>query len=81
MRDYFEHGLATYPALHFQPIAALAGVQSIALHYHSVEDRQAIEVMELDPRRQVRRVTVHYTAPAARGPAVSVATTHATDKS
>jgi SnoaL-like domain len=81
LRDYFDRALASYPALHFQPIAALAGVRSIALHYHSVEDRQAIEVMELEARGQVRRVAVHYTAPAAPSPAGSVASTHATDKS
>lgn len=62
LREYFERGLASYPALRFQPIAALAGVGSIALHYHAVEAREAIEVMELDARRQVRRATVHYTA-------------------
>lgn len=61
LRAYFERGLATYPALHFQPIAALGGVRSIALHYRAVEDREAIEVMELDARGQVRRAAVHYT--------------------
>jgi SnoaL-like domain len=63
LRSYFERGLATYPALHFEPIAALGGVGSIALHYRAVEDRQAIEVMELDAHGQVRRAAVHYTAP------------------
>jgi hypothetical protein len=62
LRAYFERGLATYPALHFQPIAALAGVGSIALHYRAVEGREAIEVMELDAGGQVRRAAVHYTA-------------------
>jgi hypothetical protein len=61
LRDYFERGLASYPALHFQPIAALGGIGSIALHYRSIEDRQAIEVMELDACGQVRRATAHYT--------------------
>jgi hypothetical protein len=60
LRDYFERGLSTYPGLHFQPIAALGGIGSVALHYRSVEDRQAIEVMELDARGQVRRATAHY---------------------
>ena len=59
---YFERGLATYPALHFQPIAALGGVGSIALHYRAVEDREAIEVMELDAHGRVHGATVHYTA-------------------
>jgi hypothetical protein len=60
LRDYFELGLATYPELHFQPISALGGIGSIALHYRSVEDRTAIEVMELDTRGQVRRAAAHY---------------------
>jgi len=69
LRDYFELGLASYPELHFQPIAALGGIGSIALHYRSVEDRQAIEVMELDARGQVRRATAHYGAtPSADAP-------------
>ncbi len=69
LRAYFERGLASYPALHFQPIAALGGIGSIALHYRAVEDREAIEVMELDARGQVRRAAVHYgTAPGNGAP-------------
>jgi hypothetical protein len=60
LRDYFEFGLASYPELHFRPIAALSGIGSIAMHYRSVEDRLAIEVMELDARGQVRRAAAHY---------------------
>jgi hypothetical protein len=60
LREYFARGLATYPALHFRPIAALGGIGSIALHYRSVEDRTAIEVMDLDARRQIRRAAAHY---------------------
>ena len=60
LRDYFELALASYPELHFGPIAALGGIGSIALHYRSVEDRLAIEVMELDVRGQVRRAAAHY---------------------
>jgi hypothetical protein len=67
LRAYFERGLANYPALHFQPIAALAGVGSIALHYRAVEGRQAIEVMEFDSRGQVRRAAVHYTPAPSHG--------------
>jgi hypothetical protein len=62
LRDYFELGLASYPELHFQPIAALGGIGSIALHYRSVEDRLAIEVMELDARGHVRRAAACYGA-------------------
>jgi len=67
LREYFERGLVSYPALHFQPIAALGGVGSIALHYHAVEDRQAIEVMELDAHGRVYRTAVHYTFAASNG--------------
>jgi hypothetical protein len=43
--------------------AALGGIDSIALHYHSVEDRPAIEVMEFDTRGQVCRAAAHCGAP------------------
>ena len=66
LRDYFELGLASYPDLHFQPIAALGGIGSIALHYRSVEDRQAIEVMQFDARGLVRRSAAYYGAPSGR---------------
>ncbi len=62
LREYFELGLTSYPELHFQTIAALGGIGSIALHYRSVEDRLAIEVMELDTRGQVCRAAAHYGA-------------------
>lgn len=69
LRAYFERGLAAYPALHFQPIAALGGIGSIALHYRSVENRAAIEVMELDAGGHVRRAAAHYAAtPSTDGP-------------
>jgi hypothetical protein len=79
LRAYFERGLASYPALHFQPIAALGGVGSIALHYRAVENREAIEIMEIDARGRVRRAAVHYTAApnklgTSADPAVSSAT-------
>jgi hypothetical protein len=67
LRDYFELGLASYPELHFQPIAALGGVGSIALHYRSVEDRLAVEVMELDAHGQVCRAAAHYGAAPGTG--------------
>jgi uncharacterized protein (TIGR02246 family) len=64
LRRYFVRALANYPDLHFEPIAAVPGVDSVALHYRSVGGREAIEVMELDERGRVHRVNVHYT-PAA----------------
>jgi hypothetical protein len=60
LRRYFARALDTYPDLRFQPIATLPGVESVALHYRSVGRREAIEVMEIDVRRRVYRVTAHY---------------------
>ena len=64
LRRYFVRALSNYPDLRFEPIAVVPGVDSVALHYRSVGGREAIEVMELDEERRVRRVNVHYTAPA-----------------
>ena len=64
LRAYFERGLRPFRSCTFEPIAALAGIGSIALHYRSVEGREAIEVMELDPGHRVHRVTAHYGPPA-----------------
>jgi hypothetical protein len=66
LREYFGRALQAFPQLHFEPFGALAGVDSVALHYRSVEGREAIEVMELDPDHQVRRATAHYGPPAAQ---------------
>jgi ketosteroid isomerase-like protein len=64
LRRYFQSGLRAFPELHFEPIAAYAGVDSIALHYRSVAGRDAIEVVELDQHGRVHRSTAHY-APGA----------------
>jgi hypothetical protein len=65
LREYFGRALQTFPQLHFEPIGALPGIGSIALHYQSVEGREAIEVLELDSDRRVRRVAAHYGPPTA----------------
>lgn len=66
LRRYFKRALDAYPELHFELIAALAGVASVALHYRSIEGREAIEVMELDARSRVHRATAHYTHARAK---------------
>jgi hypothetical protein len=68
LREYFARALQAFPQLHFEPLAALPGVDSVALHYRSVEGREAIEVMELDPDHRVRRATAHYGPPATQEP-------------
>lgn len=68
LRGYFEQALARYPDLHFEAIAALSGIDSVALHYRSVEDREAIEVMHVDQRWRVHRACAHYSNAPATGP-------------
>ena len=46
LRSYFVHALATCPDLHFEAIAALSGVDWVALHYRSVEDREFVKLIE-----------------------------------
>ena len=65
---YFKRALNAYPELRFEPIAVLPGVNSVALHYRSVGGREAIEVMELDARQRVHRVTAHYGPPTKGKP-------------
>jgi hypothetical protein len=68
LRAYFESALNVYPELRFEFVAVLSGVNSVALHYRSVGGREAIEVMELDARQRVHRVTAHYGPPTKGKP-------------
>lgn len=60
LRDYFARGLSAYPDLHFQLHSVLLGVGSVTLHYRSVNNLSAAEVMELDEEGRVTRVLAHY---------------------
>jgi ketosteroid isomerase-like protein len=59
LRRYFQNGLRAFPDLHFEPIAAYAGVRSVALHYQSVAG-DAVEVVEFDSHGRVHWSTAHY---------------------
>jgi ketosteroid isomerase-like protein len=60
LRAYFERALERFPDLRFVPIMTLVGVNSVTLHYVSVEDRRTAEVMTLGPGGRVVRVLAHY---------------------
>jgi hypothetical protein len=60
LRAYFEKGLATYPSLRFEPMLTLVGCGSIVLHYRSVNDVLAAEMMEVGSDGLIRRVRAHY---------------------
>jgi len=62
LRTYFAKGLAAYPALHFESMRVLSGVDSVVLYYRSVKDLTAAEVMAFDDRGLIVRVQAHYTA-------------------
>lgn len=61
LREYFSRGLAAYPDLRFHLYRAAPGVGSLVLHYRSVNNLEAMEVMELAAGR-ARRVLAHYCA-------------------
>jgi GNAT superfamily N-acetyltransferase/ketosteroid isomerase-like protein len=63
LRDYFARALVAYPNLKFEPGQVLVGVNSLTLHYRSVKNLMAAEVMAFNANDQVVRVLAHY-APA-----------------
>jgi hypothetical protein len=60
LRLYFQKGLEAYPDLHFELLSVLIGVDSIVLHYRSVNNLMAAEVMYFDKNGKVSRVSAHY---------------------
>jgi ketosteroid isomerase-like protein len=65
LRDYFTRALERYPDLHFEPIATMAGVHSVVLHYVSVERRLSAETMVLDDDDRIIQVLAHYGDPGS----------------
>jgi len=62
LRDYFATGLSAYPELRFELIGVGTGVDSVVLHYRSVKQLHAFEVMTLNREGKVARVSAHYHA-------------------
>jgi ketosteroid isomerase-like protein len=60
LRQYFAVALERFPDLEFKPIALLTGVDSMVLHYVSVEDKLAAELMVLGEDGLVHKVLAHY---------------------
>lgn len=60
LRAYFAEALKRYPDLRFTLYHAFAGVSSVVLHYLSVKNLQAAEVMTLDAAGRAVRVDCHY---------------------
>ena len=60
LRVYFQRGLQAYPELRFELLSVLSGVNSVVLHYRSVNHLLAAETMVFDERGKVREVRAHY---------------------
>lgn len=60
LRQYFGVALERFPDLEFEPIALLTGVNSLVLHYRSVEGRLAGELMVLGEDGLVHEAVAHY---------------------
>ncbi|ALJ74602.1 SnoaL-like domain protein [Burkholderia pseudomallei] len=57
---YWLTALRMIPALHFEWIATLAGVDSVAIHYRGANGRLALEVFHFGPDRRVVKAFAHY---------------------
>lgn len=61
VKEYWRKALAKLPDLHFELYEVTAGVNSIALYYKSVMNKNAIEVMFFDDNGKVNKMFAHYT--------------------
>lgn len=60
LRMYFGMVLSMFPDLEFELFQVLVGVSSLVLHYKSVNDTLAAEVMVLNPQGKIAEVLAHY---------------------
>jgi hypothetical protein len=52
--------LERFPDLHFEPIALMVGVRGVVLHYRSVRDLLAAELMVIGGDGLVLETVAHY---------------------
>jgi len=57
---YWKKALERIPDLRFELIDVTAGVDSVALYYHSVMNKRSIEVMFFNAAGKVQRIIAHY---------------------
>lgn len=60
LRKYFEIGLNTYPDLHFTFHSLFTGLNTLVIHYTSVNNREALEVFEFNDAGKVTKVYCNY---------------------
>lgn len=59
--DYWSKALKKLPDLYFELYEVTSGVNSIALYYKSVMNKNSIEVMFFNEEGKVNRMFAHYT--------------------
>jgi ketosteroid isomerase-like protein len=60
LRAYFDRGLKGIPDLKFELLEVLTGVDGLTIYFGNQTGRHVAEIMALDDRGLVSRVSVHY---------------------
>jgi uncharacterized protein (TIGR02246 family) len=60
LRAYFGAALGRFPDLNFKPIGLMVGIDTLVLHYHSVQNLLAAELMRVGSDGRVTEVIAHY---------------------
>lgn len=66
VRAYVKRALEAFPNLHFVLLGVYGGVDSVVLHYRSVNDLTAAEFFQFDLQNKIVHITAHY-SPASVG--------------
>jgi len=62
IKEYWENALKKVPDLKFELLDVTVSVDSIALYYKSILNKNAIEVMYFDKNSKINKVVAHYTS-------------------
>ncbi|CAF1265220.1 unnamed protein product [Adineta ricciae] len=60
LEDYFIRALKKFPDLHFELLSTFISVNSLVIHYKSVNNMIAMEYFEFNDRNQLVKVKAHY---------------------
>ncbi|WPR70310.1 nuclear transport factor 2 family protein [Flavobacterium sp. NG2] len=60
LKDYFKIGLLKYPDLHFNFHKYFVGINTICISYTSVNNKEALEVFELNNEGKATKVFCNY---------------------
>jgi hypothetical protein len=62
VRAYVQRGLETFPDLHFVLLGVFSGMDSVVLHYQSVNNLTAAEYFQFNATGEIARVVAHYSS-------------------